>query len=51
MARKRLKNWEGLQNCCRKQYTIFPTGFEEPAMRAEIIPERETESLNRLPDS
>jgi hypothetical protein len=26
-------------------------GFEEPAMRAEIIPERETESLNRLLDS
>lgn len=26
-------------------------GFEEPAMRAEIIPERETESLNRLPES
>ena len=26
-------------------------GFEEPAMRAEIIPERETESLNRLLDA
>ena len=26
-------------------------GFEEPAMRAEIIPEREAESLNRLLDS
>jgi hypothetical protein len=23
-------------------------GFEEPAMQAEIIPEREAESLNRL---
>ena len=50
MARKRLKNWEGLQNCCRKQYDISH-GFEEPAVRAEIIPERETESLNRLPES
>ena len=35
------------------QETIYDIshGFEEPAMQAEIIPEREAESLNRLLDS
>jgi hypothetical protein len=50
MERKRLKNWEGYKIVAGNDTRYFPR-FEEPAMRAEIIPEREAESLNRLLNS
>ena len=38
MERKRLKNWERLQNCCRKQYTIFPTVLKSQQCGLKLSP-------------